>query len=153
MGEVEELEWVRRANVAPYLDYLRKNPASRLRGRVIDANSQTIESEGPPCSVGESCEIIDRSGGRHLAEVIGFRGRRVLAMPVEAPQGIRYGDKVVALGTSPGIHVNGELEGRVLNGLGKPLDGAGSIQGSEWPLDGVIPHPMERSPIAHPIQT
>lgn len=153
MGEIEELEQVRRANMMPYLEYLRENPAYRLRGRVVDANAQTIESEGPPCSVGESCEIIDRSGGRHLAEVIGFRGRRVVAMPVERPQGIRYGDKVTALSTSPAIHVSSELEGRVLNALGKPLDGAGTIQGTKWALDGEIPHPMERSPIVEPIQT
>lgn len=153
MGEIEELEQVRRANMMPYLEYLRENPAYRLRGRVVDANAQTIESEGPPCSVGESCEIIDRSGGRHLAEVIGFHGRRVVAMPVERPQGICYGDKVIALCTSPAIHVSSELEGRVLNALGKPLDGGGTIQGTKWALDGEIPRPMERSPIVEPIQT
>src|SRR5215469_10469373 len=112
MVEVEELEQVRRANVAPYLERLRESATWRLCGRVIEANGQTIESEGPPCSVGESCEIVDRSGDRHLAEVIGFRGRRVLSMPLEDTQGIRYGDRVLPLSTFSGVPVSDDLQGR-----------------------------------------
>ena len=61
---------------------------------------QTIESAGPPVSVGECCEIEDQTGGAHSAEVIGFRGSNVLSMPVETTEGIRFGDPVWSLGVS-----------------------------------------------------
>jgi flagellum-specific ATP synthase len=113
-----------------------------------------VEAEGPLCSVGECCEIVDGEGERHLAEVIGFRGRHVLAMPLKATQGIRYGDAVLAMGVTPGIAVGTEMEGRIVDALGSPLDGlpAPRVAGT-WPLDGTVPHPMEREVIREPLQT
>jgi flagellum-specific ATP synthase len=120
----------------------------------VEANGQTIESEGPLCSVGECCEIVDGNGLRHRAEVIGFRGRHVLAMPLEATQGIRYGDAVLAMGVTPGIAVGEQMEGRILNALGAPLDELPAPRMAEmWPLDGAVPHPMEREPIKEALQT
>lgn len=141
-------------SLAPYFARLNERPAWRWNGRVVEANGQTVESEGPLCSVGECCEILDGGGRRHRAEVIGFRGRHVLAMPLEAMQGIRYGNTVLAMGVMPGIAVGQEMEGRILNALGEPLDGLATPRLSEmWPLDGTIPHPMEREPIKEPLQT
>ena len=80
------------AGLGAYFTQLAARPAWRWGGRVVEANGQTVESEGPLCSVGECCEIVDGEGQRHRAEVIGFRGRHVLAMPVQATQGIQYGD-------------------------------------------------------------
>src|SRR5271168_2353051 len=106
-----------------YMTQLANRPAWRWSGRVVEANGQTVESEGPLCSVGECCEIVDGEGRRHRAEGIGFRGRHVLAMPLEETQGIRYGDAVLAMGVTPGIVVGDEMQGRLLNALGEPLDG------------------------------
>lgn len=137
-----------------YFAQLEMMPSWRWGGRIVEANGQTIESEGPLCSVGECCEIVDGEGQRHRAEVIGFRGRHVLAMPLQATQGIRYGDIVTAMGTSPGIAVGRAMEGRILNALGAPLDGLPALRATEtWPLDGAVPHPMEREPIKEPLQT
>lgn len=120
----------------------------------MEANEQTVESEGPPCSVGECCEIVDGRGRRHRGEVIGFHGRNVLAMPLEATRGIRYGDALSATGVTPGIAVSEALTGRVLDSLGIPLDGLPPPRARElWPLDGVTPHPMERVPIKEPMST
>lgn len=142
------------ASLAPYFAQLAARPAWRWSGRVVEANGQTVESEGPLCSVGECCEIVDSDGRRHRAEVIGFRGRHVLAMPLEATQGIRYGDAVLALGVTPGIAVGTEMEGRILDALGAPLDDRDAPRVAEmWPLDGAVPHPMEREPIRKPLQT
>jgi flagellum-specific ATP synthase len=133
---------------------LASRPAWRWSGRVVEANGQTVESEGPLCSVGECCEIVDSEGQRHRAEVIGFRGRHVLAMPLKATQGIRYGDAVLALGVTPQIAVGAEMEGRIVDALGAPLDGMPRPRAAEmWPLDGTVPHPMEREPIREPLQT
>jgi len=140
--------------LSPYFERLEERPSWRWSGRVVEANGQTVESEGPPCSVGECCEILDAEGRRHRAEVIGFRGRHVLAMPLEATRGIRYGDALSALGVTPGIAVGERLEGRILDSLGAPLDGLPAIRLSgQWPLDGVIPHPLERVPIREPMST
>jgi flagellum-specific ATP synthase len=104
--------------------------------------------------VGECCEIIDEEGQRHEAEVIGFRGRNVLAMPLEATRGIRYGDALEATGDSPSIAVSERMEGRILDAMGAPLDGAAPLRGLErWPLDGDVPHPMERLPIREALGT
>ncbi|MGA7342467.1 MAG: flagellum-specific ATP synthase FliI, partial [Terracidiphilus sp.] len=105
-----------------YFARLERRQPWRWRGRVVESVGQTIESAGPLATVGECCEIADKSGRRHLAEVIGFRGSNVLAMPVETADGIRFGDEVAALGISPEIEVGPALMGRVLNALGAPID-------------------------------
>lgn len=140
--------------LSPYFARLERGPSWRWSGRVVEANGQTVESEGPLCSVGECCEILDAEGRRHRGEVIGFRGRNVLAMPLEATRGIRYGDALCATGVTPGIAVGEGMEGRILDSLGMPLDGLPATRARElWPLDGVIPHPMERVPITEPMST
>jgi flagellum-specific ATP synthase len=137
-----------------YFAQLAARPAWRWTGRVVEANGQTVESEGPMCSVGECCEIVDAGGSRHRAEVIGFRGRHVLAMPLAATQGVRYGDAVLAMGVAPAIAVGSQMQGRILNALGGPLDGMPAPQVSRmWPLDGAVPRPMERVPIREPLST
>ena len=141
-------------NLAPYLAHLAQRSTWRWTGRVVEANGQTVESEGPLCSVGECCEIVDGDGQRHRADVIGFRGRHVLAMPLKATQGIRYGDAVQAMGVMPGIAVGTEMEGRIVDALGSPLDGLPMPRPTEmWPLDGTVPRPMERESIRDPLQT
>jgi flagellum-specific ATP synthase len=145
-----------------YFGRLRRGQPWRWRGQVIEAVGQTIESAGPNSSVGESCEIVDRLGGRHLAEVIGFRGSTVLSMPVDSPEGIRYGDAVEALGTTPEIEVGPGSMGRVLDGLGTPIDGelnleAGPVRhrqaGTSLSLDGTVRRPLERVAIRTPLGT
>jgi flagellum-specific ATP synthase len=154
MVGTREREETPQAVFRPYYAQLAARPAWRWSGRVVEANGQTVESEGPLCSVGECCEIVDGNGLRHRAEVIGFRGRHVLAMPLQATQGIRYGDAVLAMGVTPGIPVGEQMEGRILNALGAPLDELPAPRMAEmWPLDGAVPHPMEREPIKEALQT
>jgi flagellum-specific ATP synthase len=142
------------ASLTPYLARLASRPAWRWSGRVVEANGQTVESEGPLCSVGECCEIVGGEGGRHLAEVIGFRGKRVLAMPLRATQGIQYGDAVLPTGVTAEVAVGPAMEGRVLDALGSPLDDLPTPRLTQmWPLDGTVPLPMEREPITKPLQT
>src|SRR6201985_3692961 len=142
------------SNLGTYMAQLANRPAWRWSGRVVEANGQTVESEGPLCSVGECCEIVDGDGERHRADVIGFRGRHVLAMPLKATQGIRYGDAVLAMGSAPRIAVGTEMEGRIVDALGSPLDDLPAPRVTEmWPLDGAVPRPMEREAIREPLQT
>lgn len=143
-----------RISLTPYFDRLAERPAWRWHGRVVKANGQTIESEGPPCSVGECCEIVDGEGGRHEVEVIGFRGSHVVAMPLAATRGIRYGDALAAMGVVPQMALNEKMTGRVLDALGRPMDGLAPLRiGATWPLDGAVPKAMEREPIKDALST
>jgi flagellum-specific ATP synthase len=142
------------AGLGAYFSALETRPAWRWMGRVVQASGQTVESEGPLCSVGECCEVLDSRGNRHAGEVIGFRGRHVLSMPLDATQGIQYGDGLQALGSLPSIAVGEQMQGRILNALGAPLDGLPCPRVREmWPLDGAPPSPMSRVPITEPLQT
>jgi flagellum-specific ATP synthase len=137
-----------------YFRRLQNRPAWRWHGHVVEATGQTIESEGPFCSVGECCEILDREGRRHGGEVIVFRGSHVLSMTLDPPDGIRYGDAVAALGETPRMDMGPGLLGRVLDALGQPLDGAPPPHAEEsWPLESLIPQPMDRVPITAPLGT
>lgn len=140
--------------LATYFSRLRQRSPLRWQGRVVEAAAQTVESEGPPCSVGECCEIRDAAGGVHPAEVIGFRGTGVLSMTLDPADGIRYGDRVSALGVTPRIEVGEDLIGRVLNATGRPLDGGrGPVLHTTVPLERPAPAPLEREPIRDPLGT
>ena len=140
--------------LAPYGSRLEHRQTWRWRGQVLESVGQTIESAGPPASVGECCEIVDRAGRAHAAEVIGFRGAHVLSMPLESSEGIRYGDTVAALGAHPEIAVGPELIGRVLNALGEPIDGGPELNaGARLPVEGRVRSPLERMPIRMPLGT
>jgi flagellum-specific ATP synthase len=142
------------AGLQPYFAMLETRPTWRWMGRVVQATGQTVESEGPLCSVGESCEVLDEKGTRHAAEVIGFRGANVVSMPLNATQGIQYGDEVQALGATPSLAVGEQMQGRILNALGEPLDGLPAPRvRAMWPLDGDAPMPMEREPIRESLET
>jgi len=137
-----------------YFARLERGQPWRWRGKVLESVGQTVESAGPLASVGESCEIYDQNGRAHLAEVIGFRGSNVLAMPVESTEGVRYGDPVLALGSGPEIEVGPGLMGRVLNALGEPIDGGRPPAVTEaLPLDGAVRPPLDRVPIRQPLGT
>jgi len=111
-----------------------------------------VESEGPFCSLGECCEIVDRSGHSYLGEVIGFRGNTVLSMPLDKPTGIRYGDRIATWGEQPKLRVGDKLLGRVIDSTGRPIDD-GDPCGAEtrWPLHASPRSALERTPIAEPL--
>jgi len=124
----------------------------RWRGRVVQVVGQLVESEGPFCSVGELCELVDAAGRTFPGEIVGFRGTTVLSMPLERPVGIRYGDHVVTWGARPVLRVGEELLGRVIDGMGEPLDSLGAYNGREYQmLDAPAPRPLEREQICEAI--
>jgi flagellum-specific ATP synthase len=137
-----------------YFSRLRQRPPFRWCGRVVEASGQTIESEGPPCSVGECCEIRDSTGRIHPAEVIGFRGPSVLSMTLGTADGIRYGDPVSALGITPRVEVGEDLIGRVMDAMGQPLDGGRRpVLHTVAPLEHPAPAPFDREPISEALGT
>ena len=127
----------------------------RIRGKVNQVVGLVIESDGPPVSVGELCTITNTSGGPPIqAEVVGFRQSRVLLMPLGPMEGISPGSKVTASEKAFSIQVGDNLLGRVLNGLGEPIDSKGPIWATE--KRSVIappPDPLGRQRITEPLGT
>jgi flagellum-specific ATP synthase len=127
----------------------------RNHGRVVQLIGLVIESEGPLAAVGEICRIESaRHDGFTLAEVVGFRDHHVLLMPLGEIQGIHPGSEVIALGTALRVPVGEGLKGRVIDGLGHPLDDLGPIQAEDSvSLNTPPPHPLKRQRIALPFRT
>src|SRR6202023_717329 len=124
----------------------------RWTGRVTKVVGHLVESDGPLCSVGEGCAIVTEDGRTFSGEIVGFRGRTVLSMPLERPAGIRFGDRIVTRGTQPMLRVGPAMLGRVIDGTGKPIDNLQPYGAREhWPLQGEAPLPLSREPIRSPL--
>ena len=142
-------------NLSPldsYANWLRSGSTVRWKGRVTNVVGNLVESAGPFCSVGESCEIIDSSGISFPGEIVGFRGSNVLSMCLEEPQGIRFGDQIVTWGARPSLRVGPEMLGRVIDATGAPLDSLGEYRATKSKLvDGLAPRALDRTPISEPL--
>lgn len=127
----------------------------RNHGRVVQLIGLVVESEGPLAAVGELCRIESAwHDGSTLAEVVGFRNHHVLLMPLGETQGIHPGSEVIALGTTLQVPVGETLKGRVIDGLGHPLDDAGALLAeNRVPLNLTPPHPLKRQRIQQPFRT
>ena len=140
------------ATLKPYENWLRRCATLRWEGRVQQVLGNLIESAGPFCSVGESCEILSAQGQSYSGEIVGFRGSTILSMSVERPQGIRFGDRIVTWGTRPSLRVGAEMLGRVIDATGRPLDAVGAYRASKTvQVDGSAPLPLDRVPIREPL--
>src|SRR5580698_6518665 len=129
--------------------------AVRNHGRVVQLIGLVIESEGPLTAVGEVCRIESaRHDGYTLAEVVGFRNHHVLLMPLGELHGIHPGSEVIALGSALRVPVGDALMGRVIDGLGNPLDDLGPIEAADHvSLNLAPPHPLKRQRISHCFRT
>lgn len=108
-----------------YIEHLRRIDPVRVNGKVTQVIGLTVESEGPDASVGDVCHIYPFKSDKPLkAEVVGFRDNRVILMPLGELHSIGPGCEVVGTGKPLTVQVGHELLGKVLNGLGEPLDGS-----------------------------
>jgi len=122
------------------------------QGYVVRVSGSTIESAGPAIGLGELCGIHIRDGRRVLAEAVGFRHDHVILLPLEHIEGISPGDIVTARSTPRHILLNESVLGRVLNGLGQPIDNKGPLGGdTRQPLDVNSPAPLSREKITRPL--
>jgi flagellum-specific ATP synthase len=136
----------------PYANWLKSGSTVRWKGRVTQVVGNLVESAGPFCSVGESCEIVNSEGVGFAGEVVGFRGSNVLSMTLEEPQGIRFGDQIVTWGARPSLRVGPEMLGRVINATGQPMDSMGEYRALKSRLiDGAAPQALDRTPISEPL--
>lgn len=111
-----------------YIGLLQSVDLVRQNGKVRQVIGVVIESAGPNMTIGETCHIqYKRTAEPVLAEVVGFRDNKVLIMPLGDLLGIGAGSDVLSLGKPLEIGVTDELLGRVLDGLGHPIDGKGRL--------------------------
>lgn len=125
------------------------------RGRVVQLTGLVIESEGPLAAVGEVCRIGSaREDSATLAEVVGFRNHHLLLMPLGEIHGLHPGSEVTALGAPLQVPVGNAMKGRVIDGLGNPLDEQGPLSTDhKVGLNLLPPHPLKRQRIRQVFQT
>lgn len=124
-------------------------------GRVSHVVGLVVESNGPNARIGDVC-LLQPDGGEPpvRAEVVGFRGDRLLLMPLGEMRGVRSGCLVHGTGDCIRVPVGDGLAGRVINGLGEPIDGGGPLACDAWqPVHAQPPHALRRRMIDRPFAT
>ena len=132
-------------NLSKYLQLADGVYFKRL-GKVVKIVGLTIESVGPDAKLGDICRIvIDASREIYvMAEVIGFRDKRILLMPFESVEGMGVGCIVENTGTPLTVPVGPEILGHTLDGIGNPTDVAVLHTSAEYPVEAAPPDPMDR---------
>lgn len=131
---------------------VRDTATFRRTGRVAQVVGLTVEGEGPSAALGEMCWIELPDGSRRVCEVVGFRDSRVLLMPLGELEGICPGLTIRADGRPLSVPVGHKLLGRVVDGLGRPLDGRGPLLHDEYrPLMALPPDPLKRERVLEPM--
>jgi FliI/YscN family ATPase len=129
------------------------NPLS-ISGRVVRVVGLTVEIMGLNCQIGEICEIQTGNRSSLMAEVIGFRNNHMLLMPLGSMEGIQPDSTVRSVARAFKAPVGRSLIGRVLNGLGEPIDDKGPLETVDWiSTNQTPPHPLQRSAIDEPLIT
>ncbi len=134
-------------------DRVRSADLLSCSGSVVRVTGMKVESQGPPVGVGRLCTIHADGGRREIAaEVVGFHHEHRILMPLEDTTGVGPGDRVTSRLSPRTIRLGPAALGRVLDGLGRPIDGRGPLDGPDLcPLDRDSPPPMGRPPIAEPL--
>lgn len=142
-------------DVSKYIETLKQLDPIRVNGKVTQVIGLTVESEGPDASVGEVCVIHPIKGGPPVqAEVVGFRDNRLLLMPLGELHAIGPGCDVVATGRPLSVQVGSELLGKVLDGLGRPLDGSSlPVRMPRYSTHRPPGNPLNRPRVTEPLGT
>jgi flagellum-specific ATP synthase len=138
--------------LSKYKDLIDELEVIKFTGTVERIVGLTIESHGPSVKYGDLCKIKTGPSQYLYAEVVGFNRNRVILMPIGDMKGVVSGAEVYAVGTSLMVPVGKELMGRVISGVGKPLDGKGEIYTKvKYPVEGKEINPLDRSVITEPL--
>lgn len=136
-----------------YHEILDETMTVRASGRVTKVVGLVLEATGPASQLGSVCEVYSPDQQtKILAEVMGFRDNTVLLMPLEEMRGIGPGSRVMEVSAQADIGVGKELLGRIVDGLGQPIDGKGRIKvDTQYPIYGKPINPLLRSRISEPL--
>ena len=151
-----------RVDTAQALEVLERANPLRVAGRVSEVTGLVVRATVPSVRVGElvfidveglPASVSQTRGARLRAEVVGFRGDEVVLMPLGSVAGIGPDALVSPTGRTLTVEVGEGLLGRVLDGLGQPMDGAGPLAGptEAWPMDRPAPDPLLRRRVCRPL--
>lgn len=149
MSDETVTTWVDQA-----LTFLEEGQRFTVCGRVTRVIGQVVEASSLPVVVGEVCRIVVDERRTILAQAVGFHERGILLMPLGEIEGVHPGAVVMPLGRQFYAQVGEGLIGRVLDGLGNPMDNGGPLGSTiRWPLTTRRPNPLDRSRIDEPLST
>lgn len=142
----------RQVNLKKYMPVMQSIRPMRFHGKVAQVVGLVIEGFCPETTVGSLCEIHPMSGQPIPAEVVGFRDNKTLLMPLGELRGIGLGSLISVRRQKSSLGVGNALLGRVINGLGEPIDDKGPIAvEEEYPIYANPVNPMKRAPIKLPL--
>jgi len=127
----------------------------RVNGKVTDVTGLVIVSTGPNVALDEVCKIVDNKGSEVCkSEVVGFKNGKVLSIALGEVHKISPACEIITTGQSFSIGVGNALLGRVIDGMGNPIDGKGEIKYSSFRnIYREPPNPLTRKRILSPLQT
>ncbi len=141
-------------NLDKYRIAVQENMPLRVIGKVTQVVGLTLEVKGVDTFIGEVCEVFFPGENRRvLSEVVGFRNNSTLLMPLGEIRGIGPGCRVVPTGQTLKVSVGPFLLGKVLDGLGRSINGTLPANGIEYPVDNQPPNPMTRTRIKQVLET
>jgi flagellum-specific ATP synthase len=139
------IEIEQNSNWGKYLEVMTSCRPFKLEGKIVKVAGIVAEANGPGLSVGSLCSIKNSDGQNIQAEVIGFNDQRVIVMPFGEMRGIEPGSRIVEISKKPAVPVGDAYLGRVVDGLGRPIDNKGMIRSQkEYPIYGNIQNPLKR---------
>jgi len=127
-------------------------PVATPTGRLVGASGLLLEVRGCPLHTGQRCQIETAHGQWVDAEVVGFREQVSFVMPFKKPDGLSAGARVLPVPRGAGLMVGPSWLGRIVNGLGEPVDGLGRLAG-EHVLENTPPkvNPVRKQPVHEPL--
>lgn len=132
-------------------DKLSITPTVKIRGRVKEVTGTVVRAIAPEARIGDVVQIHKTDGEIRLAEVVGFKDQLAVLMPLGSVEGIGPQAEITSTGEPFSMTVGNGLLGRVLDGLGQPIDGLGPIEGQDWSIMRNAPHPLSRAPIVQAV--
>ena len=146
-------------DISKYEELTNKTFATKY-GKIVKVVGLTLESIGPDANINDVCVIVTQDKKHEIyAEVVGFKDSRVLLMPIGSIEGIGVGSMVYSTKDSFKVPVGDDLLGKILDGVGKPLDGEELQLNEAYSVEAQPPDPMKRAiidevlPLGDPIRT
>lgn len=137
------------------LDHLRQRlqniPVAKVYGRLTRMQGLLLEAAGCQLATGQRCMVENRSGLQIEAEVVGFSEKAHFLMPLTRVEGLSPGDRVIPMLNDNTIPAGDALLGRVVNGLGEPLDNSPLLTRKTVSLHSDPINPLLRQPVSEPL--
>ncbi|HZX49414.1 MAG TPA: flagellar protein export ATPase FliI [Nitrospirota bacterium] len=140
-------------NLNRYSNIIKDTDPIKVYGKVTQITGLIIEGHGPGSSIGEICDIFPKGASHTVeAEVVGFKGDKIQLMPLGDTRGLSPGSKIMVKTRGAYVKINDNLLGRVIDGLGNPIDGKGEIIDKvEYPIYNAPLNPLDRQRIEKPL--